>query len=329
MPFEHSYVFLDTSVYVQEAYRFSGKSLGKLVGLSSDDELRLIVPEIIGQEVEFRLREIAEEHVGKVKNALNSNILALVGDKDKGLFGLDVDPDKEKIVGSITEAWSTFCERCKAESVSLASVDLSSVVASYFHAKPPFGKGRKRNEFPDAFAVASIRAFAEATPGRPIYVVSRDNGMLEAFSGDSRFMCHKDLSEVLDEYNRHTETLSPAAHDLMEENVDWISEVIVDELQSNPTFYTSEYQHDRICVQSVIVDVGEMNLVEIGLDRAVFDVGVRYHVEAEVTELVRVGYDDYDWDIIHRCFDGEVTAYLEVLTNGDFSELIEIASVEF
>jgi predicted nucleic acid-binding protein len=329
MSFERSYIFLDTSVYVQESYRFSGTSLGKLAGMSSDDELRLVVPEIIQQEVAYKLRETAEEHAAKILTALDSNIIGLIGDKDKKLVGLDFQIDQEKLVESIAATWERFRVRCNAESIPHANIDLSGVVASYFDARPPFGKGRKRNEFPDAFAVASMVRFAEDNPGRPIYVVSRDNGMLEAFRNDARFMCHKELSEVLDKYNRHTEALSPAAHALMEENVDWITEVIVDELNANPSLYAPEYRIGRIYIHNVSVDLYEMNLVEIGLDRAVFDVGLDYHVHAEVTDMVRIGYDDYDWDVIPRNFDGRMTAYLEVLTNSDFSELNKIASIEF
>lgn len=329
MSFERSYIFLDTSVYVQESYRFSGTSLRKLAGMSSDDELRLVVPEIIQQEVAYKLRETAEEHAAKIRTALDSNIIGLIGDKDKKLVGLDFQIDQEKLVESILATWERFRVRCNAESIPHANIDLAGVVASYFDARPPFGKGRKRNEFPDAFAVASMVRFAEDNPGRPIYVVSRDNGMLEAFRNDSRFRCHKELSEVLDEYNRHTEALSPAAHALMEENVDWITEVIVDELNANPSLYAPEYRDGRIYIHNVSVDLYEMNLVEIGLDRAVFDVGLDYHVDAEVTDMVRIGYDDYDWDVIPRNFDGRMTVYLEVLTNSDFSELNEIASIEF
>lgn len=329
MSFERSYIFLDTSVYVQESYRFSGTSLGKLAGMSSDDELRLVVPEIIQQEVAYKLRETAEEHAAKIQTALESNIIGLIGDNDKKLVGLDFQIDQEKLVESIVETWERFRVRCDTESIPHASIDLAGVVASYFDARPPFGKGRKRNEFPDAFAVASMVRFAEDNPCRPIYVVSRDNGMLEAFRNDSRFRCHKELSEVFDEYNRHTEALSPAAHALMEENVDWITEVIVDELNANPNLYAPEYRDGRICIHNVSVDLYEMNLVEIGLDRAVFDVGLDYHVDAEVTDMVRIGYDDYDWDVIPRNFDGRMTLYLEVLTNSDFSELNEIASIEF
>jgi len=329
MPFERSYIFLDTSVYVQESYRFSGKSLGKLVGMSSDDELKLIVPEIIQQEVTYKLRETAEDHAAKIQTALDSNIIDLISDKDKKLAGINCQIDREKLVESIVETWEKFRERCNAESVPLARIDLPGIVASYFDAKPPFEKGRKRNEFPDAFAVSSMVSFADDNPGRPIYVVSGDNGMLEAFRNDSRFRCHKEFSEVLDEYNRHTEALSPAAHALMEENVDWIASVIADEIQARPSLYAFEYPDDRLLIHDVSVDVYEMNLVEIGLDRAVFDVGLDYRVDAEVTDLVRIGYDDYDWDVIPRDFDGKITVYVEVLTNSDFSELNEIASVEF
>lgn len=329
MSFERSYIFLDTSVYVQESYRFNGTSLEKLLSMSSEDELRLVVPDIIRQEVEHRLREIAEEHAAKIQTSLDSNIIGLISEREKKLVGLDCQMDQEKLVESIVGTWGKFCERCSVKYVPLSSIDLTDVVASYFGAKPPFGKGRKRHEFPDAFAVSSMIAFAEQNNDRPIYIVSRDKGMLDAFSDNPLFRCRKDLSEVLDEYNRHTESLSPAAHELMEENIDWIAEVIVEELKAKPELYASEYRGDRIQIQKVSVDVDELNLVEIGLDRAVFDVGVNYYVDAEVIDMVRIGYDDYDWDFIPRNFHGKISAYIEVLTDSSFSVLNEIASIEF
>lgn len=329
MPFERSYIFLDTSVYVQEAYRFSGTSLGKLACMSSDNELRLVVPEIIRQEVAYRLREVAEEHAAKIQASLGSSIVGLITDKDKKLFGLDIELDKVKLVDKIAETWANFCTRCHTEHIPLSTIDLPSVVTSYFDSKPPFGKGRKRNEFPDAFAVASMLNFATERRDRPIYVVSADKGMLDAFSNDPRFRCHKELSEVLDEYNRHTEALSHAAHELMEKNVDWIADIISDQIRATPSLYGYEYPNDRIHIESVSTDVDEMNLVEIGLNRAVFDVGVSYRVEAEAYDLVRARYDDYDWEFMPRRFSGSITAYLEILTNSDFSELKEIASVDF
>ena len=329
MPFERSYIFLDTSIYVQEGYRFQGKSLGKLIELSRDDELRLVVPEIIKKEVAYKLREVADEHVSKLALAIDSNIIGLISKKDRKRLRLDIELDKEAVVASIVETWNSYCTRCNAESVPISSIKLSEVLVSYFDVNPPFQKGRKRHEFPDAFAVSSLRSFAMKASRRPIYVVSKDNGLLEAFADDSRYRCHSDLSEILDDYNRHTEAMSPAAHKLIDENTEWIAEAISEQLQEKPHLYATEYRDDRIHIESVTVDLEDVHLVEIGLDRAAFDIGVFYHVDAYVQDMVRIGFDDYDWDIIPRHFDGTMTAYVDILSNEQFNDLTEIASVEF
>lgn len=329
MPFERSYIFLDTAIYVQEGYRFQENSLGKLAHLSHDDELKLVVPEIIKKEVAYKLREAAEEHVSKLERAADSNIIGLISESDRKRLRLDIKLDKDAVVASIGETWNFYCTRCNAASVPLSSINLQEVVTSYFDGNPPFQKGRKRHEFPDAFAVSSLRAFAMQASGRPIYVVSKDKGLLEAFSNDSRYLCREDLSEILDDYNRHTEAMSPAAHKLVEQNANWIGEVISEELQAQPHLYAPQYRDDRIHIERVTVDLEGVSLVEIGLDRALFGIGVAYHVEAQVQDMIPLAYDDYDWDIIPRYFDGTMTAYVEILSNEQFNELIEIASVEF
>jgi len=328
MPFERSYLFLDTNVYVQEAYRFRGTSLGKLSDLSRDDELRLVVPEVTRREVASRLREAAEEHVLKIEAALYSKIVGLMSKTDMKQLGLDIELDREAVVNRVAGTWDSYCDACNAESIPIASIDLPEVLASYFEVKPPFEKGRKRHEFPDGFAVSSLRAFASENTGRPIYVVSKDKGLLAAFGDDSRFRCHKELSEIFDEYNRHTEALSPSAHKLVEDNAEWIADAVADHLAANPHLYASEYRENRIHIESATVDIEDVNLVEIGLGRAVFDIGVSYYVDAEVMDMVRVAYDDYDWDVVSRRFSGQITAYVEIISNDSFTELLEIASVE-
>jgi hypothetical protein len=71
-------------------------------------------------------------------------------------------------------------------SQTLRIIDSGHIVASrilpkYFANEPPFGAGRKKSEFPDAFSIEAIRDLAATLSGTQIVVVSNDGDWIRAF----------------------------------------------------------------------------------------------------------------------------------------------------
>lgn len=81
-----------------------------------------------------------------------------------------------------------FCKQTKAMHLPAKGLDVAAVLDDYFEQKPPFGEGKKKSEFPDAFT-AQLLINWRAGRSRKVIVVSGDRDW--AAIGDARL-------EVLD-----------------------------------------------------------------------------------------------------------------------------------
>ena len=79
-------------------------------------------------------------------------------------------------------------KEAKAEILLAMKVDAATVFQKYFQKKPPFGPGKKKEEFPDAFVLTSIEDWC-SWKNQKIYVVSTD-GDMQSGCGDNGHLLH-------------------------------------------------------------------------------------------------------------------------------------------
>ena len=90
------------------------------------------------------------------------------------------------------------------------------VFAAYFGQKPPFGRGKKKSEFPDAFAVAALGAWCSKESSE-LYIVSGD--------ADMRGACNE--NGPLHSMPRLVNFLDALASDLQEETTAFVRARII------------------------------------------------------------------------------------------------------
>jgi hypothetical protein len=78
----------------------------------------------------------------------------------------------------VTE-WRSFLKQFTVVELGYEGIRLETVMSWYENIRAPFGEGKKRKEFPDAFAIASLAEFAERTETY-VAVVSEDNDFKSA-----------------------------------------------------------------------------------------------------------------------------------------------------
>jgi hypothetical protein len=54
----------------------------------------------------------------------------------------------------------TFFQDSEAEEIELPKSALKQVLDLYFARRPPFGEGKKKSEFPDAFVLEALKSKA-------------------------------------------------------------------------------------------------------------------------------------------------------------------------
>lgn len=169
---------VDTNIFDEKRLRLSSQPLQSLEGLKRR-AFPFILPETIAKEVQAHLVENAEEALREARKAIGAALGAFDTKK----------PTKDDILNQISggvsaeaaasNRWTNFVKMTSCEVLEDHKlVDLTSVFGPYFEGKPPFGKGKKKSEFPDALALSALER-AALLRSLGILVVSKDKGWQE------------------------------------------------------------------------------------------------------------------------------------------------------
>lgn len=181
------YLFIDTSTYVALQLDWDGRLLGQLASYCEASILKLLTTDITIREVKARLRERVEEASQALQK--HGTILRQLGHPDQLE---DHDAEHKRL----TDHFTQYLKKCRAYTIPL-KVDLPQVLDAHFAGVPPFGGGKKRNEFKDAFVLESLRAWNHDASPDPIYVVSQDKDFEKACLLDKHFLYVEKLEDVL------------------------------------------------------------------------------------------------------------------------------------
>ena len=175
-------ISIDTSIFDQKQLNLNSAAMqatARLKPLSFD----YMLSSTVAKEVENHLENAAQVALQKAKKEVG-----------KALFAFDTEkPTRNEILDQITggksaseiakERWDKYLAESGCKVIDDHSlVDTSTLFDAYFSGEPPFGTGRKKDEFPDALALNALEC-AAVERGAGILVVSKD--------GDWRAYCEK------------------------------------------------------------------------------------------------------------------------------------------
>jgi PIN domain len=185
-------IAFDTTVFDSSGQRFKSGILQQL-GQFKDTQTSLLISEITREEIISHLTD----KIDKIRKTL-SGVLRDV--KDYSIFGnLEIVPLVQNIDPRET-ALNQFNEFMVDTSLEVipaqGNVLLDEVIYRYFNAKPPFSKGKKKNEFPDAIALISLESWAKRFQSTVI-VVSQDNDWKDFCESSKDLIFSDDLAKVI------------------------------------------------------------------------------------------------------------------------------------
>lgn len=327
-------VFIDTSIFIEQNYNFHGSVFQNLLRLCANGQAKAFITDITYREVMAHIEEdVAKACQASAKLQRDARILRnLPHPPFAGLFE-KIDPNAT--TAELILQFKVFLESTSTETLSTSSVSIESVFDKYFLRKPPFGEGKKKDEFPDAFALQALENWCEAN-NELMYVVSVD-GDMPKHCADSKNLLHlQKLAEFINVVEFHDEILAPSVDTLLEANAAAIEDAITKEFE-NQGFWIEDEDGDVNSVEVNHIERLDRLILEIDQNRAVVQVDSSITFEADITydDLDTASYDSEDkvlipWRQINKVVEQNETVTATIYIKHDVEEpgYFEIDRVE-
>lgn len=327
-------IFIDTSIFIAQNYSYSGSVFDNLARLAKAKQANIFLSDITIREIEAHI----EEDINKAVNASakfkkDARVLRNISSSPYAEFFQEIDVGS--VLDNLKRQLEDFIQDIDAETLSTSEVPIGEVFDKYFDRKPPFGDGKKKAEFPDAFVVQALETWCEDN-NEVMYAASTDPDFNSYCKYSEKLIGIDKLAEFISLVEFHDEVLAPAIRDLVDNNTSTIEDAISDSFLDQD-FWIDDQDGDVNEVRVKSMEVTDMLLLEVGQNAAIVQLGVSAKFEADLTydDLATASYDSEDkvllpWRKIDETVDREedFTATLHLLHDVEEPDYFEIDSVE-
>jgi hypothetical protein len=282
-------ICLDTSVIIGNNFDYSNATLQVLERLAREGHARLVTTSIIVSEVESNIKERVRTARREFERTQKENpILRHLNVANLNPFASVFHENAAS--AELIRQFQEFLTRTNTETLALDNASAAAVFDQYFSQLPPFGEGKKKHEFPDAFTLSILEGWCTRNQQK-LYVVSTDPDLAK-FCETSRYLIPlKRPSEFSDLHLRQIE-LMRAIEDSVSANLAKLEAEIAPRFEYLGFYLDDEEgEVDEVQVQRTEIDV--MSLLDFADGIARFEASTRIKYSAAVT------YDDYQtavWD---------------------------------
>jgi len=313
-------IFIDTSIFDGQAFNFASAAFESFSKAAAGKNLTLLLPDPIE-------REIRKHIVGNARAALK----ALREAKRKAPFVYKWDQWPKEKSEWISECdlrdiafreLSQFQETFRLIKLGYEHVHLPEVMDWYHQERAPFGtKNGKQKEFPDAFALAAVVAYAKREKAH-VGVISGDSDFQGACEHYSELFYFPSLAAITEAILRPDERITEIK-EVLRAQVSKLAEPIKEGF-TELSFYPEE--DTDVDVQDVSVEnvqVTDVKVVSMG------DHECSVAFEAIVSYSAYVCYDDPDSLIVDSSEDVYVHTRKKKGTVRDSSDISGLSKLRF
>ena len=337
--FPISLVFLDTSEYVSCNFDYENSLFQALKTRIDDGQVFLGITKVTASEVNNKIHE----EVLKAKQALQKarkDARILRNSKNIKIGNLFTELDAEALEKELIGQFEKYLKEFKVEILGYDELDVEKVFSLYFSQKAPFGKGKKKHEFPDAFSLEIMEGWAESESSI-VYVVSKDKDLKEGVKNYSKLEHVGSLSDLLSLLSFKYEQLSPLCAKVYEFARNDIDQIIKKDF-SYRGFYVEDQPGDVNDIFDIEVEDYEPTLLSVKHEEENGNIFAEFEVIAKIEFAADISYDDlatasYDSEdkvlIPHRTIEETVTSSEIVMSNvtlkfkKDSPKMYEISNV--
>jgi len=287
-------VFLDTSVLAGQQYNFASTALSTFIPVVQKVGLKFLLPDPTEREVRRQIRERSREALDALDNARKrAPFLA----KWRGFPSSTSEGiDSWEVTTVAVREWNSFLANFDLVKIGYEGLDVKLVMDWYDQVRAPFGAGKKRKEFPDAFAIAILAAYA-TKHGCFIAVVSEDRDFKLACERYPNLLHFQSLPRLTELLLSEEDSLAKY-HIAIEAKLDELSTAIMEQMEI-VHFYHADRSFEIRDTDLSFPTVQEINVVAIGDNECTITFEAEFDSEHELEWVEDNGPDDYP-DTIRR-----------------------------
>lgn len=314
-------IVIDTGVFKSENY-LEGERIKMLLRLVELEFFDIYITEIVLDEIISNFRKdvyIAKNNHKKFTSKWPNYVLKF----DKSLLKIFKELEPENIIEKFQERFQKLISTNVIKIIPYKEIDIGTVFKRYFDRKPPFGEGKKKYEFPDAFSMELISDFLIEIE-KDVILLTTDSDLVDSnykgvkIIGDYK----KFLSEKLSDFEKEKIEIF---NSIYSENLKMIEKAFIDWYKSYLDDYSLYYEvvnykgvYD-IDVESVKVENLEHQITSIKTNL------ITSEVTATVKVIVNINTDDEDY--MYRDDDDGNYYYLETKYEEFSQEFLSTMSI--
>lgn len=312
-------VFLDTSVFCNANFSAESRALAQLEDFAKHGQVKLFITDVTIRE----MRQQIAEHVSAASRSFrkawqSAHILRNVPDLNYFEI-MHFDPDS--MTKTITLRMEDFVKRASFEIIPIEGASSAKIFDCYFSCSPPFGEGRKKSEFPDAFVLEALCAWCEKC-NTNMYVISLDADFASACQQSNRLFYLKSLEDFLN-LALAEEELSAIVINLLKEHCGEAAAKI------ETAFDRLELRTDHADIEMSQVEADDFvwdyeNLISFDRKSAVFEVSGEMRFKANLVQQRRGHLDDEwseSWTVVRKKVDLRKAISAEIILYYDLEDL--------
>lgn len=280
-------IFIDTSVFIAENYFAPGNRIHTLQRLAEEGKINLVLSEIT-------IQEVSKHIISQVRDAWKQF------DKVCKVFRNRQEIDKWRKNTNDKKECEHYLSQLDGflKTPNLTVLDYSyctdsaKVFKAYFESKKPFGEGKKKDEFPDAFVLAALEKYAAETK-KSVIVLSEDSDMA---CYESETLTCQSCGEYVSRKLKEGVVLLA-----LEEKLKYEQANLEKEIQKQAANYLDDFRIYLTCLRLMDVEDHNIKNVEVDLNVndyeviGIYDECIDVELKPEVAFTVNVDYVDYDY----------------------------------
>jgi predicted nucleic acid-binding protein len=290
---EASTVFIDTSIFISKNYHFEGSEFQSLIRLAKEDKINVVLTDITLQEIRSHIDEDTETAIQEIqKTRKKAKILRNFNEMPLGAIFEDIDLSQYK--DTLRQKLESFIKNCGIKIINNNTADIDNVFKLYFQRKSPFGEGKKKCEFPDAFVLDALDRYAKNLDEK-IYVISEDKDFAQGAAHFDNIIYSASLKEFLNIATIHYELLAPQVIDFLKREIKQVTQKIEKDFLYLG-FYLSDQEGDVDDVNVTEVSDPETFLIDVNDGYAIFEItcNISYSANVIYDDLETASYDSED-----------------------------------